>query len=59
VQNNLKQNSIIVLLDSWTPYSSASDLKDPGRNYEKMDGMSTDAFLSAFLNVKKFQSEQA
>jgi hypothetical protein len=57
--NNLKENSSILLLDSWMPYSSESDLKDPGWNYKQMDDMSTDAFLSAFLNVKKFQSEQA
>lgn len=57
--NNLKDHSSIVLLDSWAPYSSESDLSDTGWNYKQMDDMSTDAFLSAFLNVKKFQREQA
>jgi len=56
---NLKPGSSILLLDSWKPYSSQEDLQDDGWNYKQMDDLSTDAFLSAFLNIKRFENENA
>jgi hypothetical protein len=54
---NLKPGSTLCLVDAWKPYSSVQDLADKEYNYKKMDDLSTDAYLSAFLNVKKFESE--
>lgn len=48
--------SEVFLVDSWTPYSSSADLEDEGWDYGKVDDLSTDAFLSAFLSVKKIQA---
>jgi len=57
---NLQPNSSLFLVDPWKPYASADDLSDPEwQGYKQMDGLSTDAYLSAFLNVKKFQAEQS
>lgn len=57
--NNLPRHSSIMLLDSWRPYASENDLNYPDSFYKQTDAMSTDAFLSAFLNVKKFENEQS
>jgi hypothetical protein len=57
--NNLHPHSTLCLIDSWRPYSSKEDLKDDSEyGYKQMDDLSTDAFLSTYLNVKKFQNEQ-
>jgi hypothetical protein len=47
------------LIDAWKPYASKSDLGDGGFGYSAMDSMATDAFLSTFINVKKFQNSNA
>ena len=44
------------LIDSWTRYASPEDLNYDGSPvYPLMDNLSTDAFLSAFLQVRKFE----
>ena len=44
------------LIDSWKPYSSSEDLNDDNNyDYALMDNLSTDAFLSAHLQVRKFE----
>ncbi len=55
--DNLKPQSNLLLLDSWRPYASQSDLSNMQWDYKSSDNMSTDAFLSTFLNVKKFENE--
>jgi hypothetical protein len=57
--NNLKPFSQLTLIDAWKPYASKSDLGDGGFGYSAMDSMATDAFLSTFINVKKFQNSNA
>ncbi len=54
---NLKPGSTLFLLNSWKPFASQEDLKDEKVDYKGMDDLSTDAFLSAFLKVKKFETE--
>ncbi len=56
--NNLKQGSTLLLIDSWKPYSSPKDLADKEWDYKEMDNLSTDAFLSTFLQVRKFETER-
>jgi len=53
--DNLVSGSELFLIDSWRPYSSEDDLNDSEWNYRSMDQLSTDAFLSTFLNVRKFE----
>lgn len=60
--DNLPTGSDLVLLDSWRPYASTADVSGPELrptywDYAKMDSLSTDAFLSAFLNVRRFENE--
>lgn len=55
--DNMKPGSKIVLLDAWKPYSSKQDLRDDEWNYKSMDDRTTDAFMSAFLNVKRHEDE--
>ena len=58
--NHLKPTSTLCLVDPWRPYASKEDLtQDVEYDYKEMDDLSTDAFLSTYLNVKKFQNEQA
>ena len=54
---NLKPNSTLMLVDPWEPYSSKEDLTEDSYDYKSMDDLSTDAYLSTFLSIKKFQSE--
>tara|TARA_R110002020_G_scaffold116694_4_gene267356 strand:- start:10661 stop:11425 length:765 start_codon:yes stop_codon:yes gene_type:complete len=54
--------SDVVLLDAWRPYASAADVSrdqfgSANWDYAKMDSLSSEAFLSAFLNVRKFENE--
>jgi predicted O-methyltransferase YrrM len=57
---NLHPASTLCLIDPWKPYASKEDLNDDiGHDYKQMDDLSTDAFLSTYLNVKKFQNEHA
>ena len=53
----LQPGSNVVLMDSWKPYASQLDLDDKEWGYKQMDDLSTDAYLSCFLNVKKFENE--
>lgn len=53
---NLAPGSQISLIDSWVPYASTDDLDDSGWDYRSMDELSTDAFLSAYLKVKRFET---
>lgn len=55
--NNLRDESKLVLLDGWRPYSSSEDLADHDEGWHKIDTLSTNAFLSTFLNVRKFEDE--
>jgi len=60
---NLEPGSELVLLDSWKPYASSADIEGVEMrptywNYAKMDSLTTDAFLSAFLNIRKFENEK-
>ena len=48
--------SEFILIDSWKPYASKSDLSSTEHNYKEMDDLSTDAFLSAFLEVKNIEA---
>lgn len=58
--NQLKPGSTLCLVDPWRPYASKEDLtEDIGYDYKNMDDLSTDAFLSTYLNVKRFQNERA
>ena len=50
--------SEVFLVDAWAPFSSAEDLQDPGWNYKQVDDLSTDAFLSAYLNTKRKADER-
>lgn len=56
--DTLRPGSTLHLLDSWKPYASAADLADTGFDYRQMDGLATEAFLSAFLNVRRFEGER-
>lgn len=54
--------SELVLIDAWRPYASEADVSGKDFrptywDYAKMDGLSTEAFLSAFLNVRRFENE--
>ena len=53
--DNVKPGSTIVLVDPWKPYASKADLEDDLYDYKKMDDLSTDAFLSTYLNIKNFE----
>jgi hypothetical protein len=53
---NLAKGSQLFLIDSWAPYASPDDLKDPEWDYRRMDELSTDAFMSAFLSVRRFET---
>jgi hypothetical protein len=57
--DNLRPGSSLFLVDAWKPYSSAQDLADKEYSYKKMDDLSTDAYLSAFLNIKRFESQDS
>lgn len=54
----LQRKSNLVLVDAWRPYASGADLQDKEWDYRRDDSLSTDAFLSTFLNVKKFEEEK-
>lgn len=61
--DNFMPGSDLVLVDAWRPYASSADVSgdDFGAanwDYAKMDGLSSEAFLSAFLNVRKFENEK-
>jgi len=58
----LPENSEIVLIDSWRPYASKADIEGtefrPAHwDYAKMDSLTSEAFLSTFLNVRRFENE--
>lgn len=61
--DNCEPGSEIVLLDAWRPYASEADVAGEefrhGWNYAKMDSLSSDAFLSAYLNVRRFENERS
>ncbi len=60
--NHIKPGSTLQLVDVWKPYASDLDLNQGGDGaalWQKASEQSTDAFLSTFLNVKKFQNENA
>ncbi|MEM5471646.1 class I SAM-dependent methyltransferase [Hoeflea sp. AS60] len=61
--DNFMPGSDVVLVDAWRPYASSADvlIDEFGAanwDYAKMDSLSSEAFLSAFLNVRKFENEQ-
>jgi hypothetical protein len=56
--DTLPPHSRLLLLDSWKPYSSQEDLADKKWNYGAADILSTDAFLSAFLTVRKHETQK-
>ena len=54
------RDSEFILIDSWKPYASNRDLiDDTSFDYKVMDNLSTDAFLSAFLETKKIEMERS
>jgi len=54
------RNSEFMLIDSWKPYASERDLNDDkAYDYKEMDNLSTDAFMSAFLEIKKIEMERS
>jgi hypothetical protein len=53
----LHNKSKLVLLDSWKPYSSPADITDNQEVYQHIDESRTDAFLTAYLNVRKFETQ--
>lgn len=56
--DNIKNGSTLVLIDSWRPYASKADLEeDNAYDYKGMDDLSTDAFLSTYLNIKDFEDK--
>lgn len=60
--DSFMDGSEIVLIDAWRPYASDADVSGPEFrptywNYAKMDSLSTEAFLSAFLSVRRFENE--
>jgi hypothetical protein len=54
---NLLKGSKITLVDAWRPYASTMDLKDAAFDYRGMDVLSSDAFLSTYVAVRKFEAE--
>ena len=59
---NLQEGSELILIDAWKPYASKTDISGndfaPSNwNYAKMDSLSSDAFLSTFFNIKKFETQ--
>ena len=59
---NLHPGSHLILLDAWKPYASNADItgmemRPKFWNYPKMDSLTTEAFLSAFLNIRTFENE--
>lgn len=59
---NFMPGSDIVLLDAWRPYASSADVaRDEfgaaNWDYAKMDSLSSEAFMSAFLNVRRFEND--
>ena len=60
--DNFMDESELILLDAWKPYASNADVSGsdfcPSHwDYAKMDSLSSEAFLSTFLSVKKFENE--
>jgi hypothetical protein len=57
---NCAPNSHFLIVDSWRPYASTDDLKDDSNasHYRAMDDLSTDAFLSTYLETKKVEEER-
>jgi len=54
------RDSEFILIDSWKPYASNRDLiDDTSFDYKEMDNLSTDAFMSAFLETKKIEMERS
>jgi hypothetical protein len=57
---NLAPESVFTLIDSWKPYASKQDLiDDPFGPYAEMDALASDAFISAFSEVKRIERERA
>lgn len=56
--SNCGAGSELFLVDAWAPFSSEDDLNDPGWDYKKVDDLSTDAFLSAYLNTKRLEDQR-
>jgi len=58
--NLAPRDSEFMLIDSWKPYASNRDLIDdtPG-NWKEINNLSTDAFMSAFLETKKIEMERS
>jgi hypothetical protein len=54
---NVKDGSKITLVDAWKPYASDIDLKYIGFDYKRMDLLTSDAFLSTYVAIRKFESE--
>jgi hypothetical protein len=57
---NCHANSELYLLDSWKPYASVEDLTQDSAayHYKGMDDLSTDAFLSSYLNIKRVEESR-
>lgn len=57
---NLTPDSEFTLIDSWRPYASKQDLiDDPSGPYAEMDALASEAFISAFSEVKRIERERA
>ena len=54
---NLRQNSSLTVIDAWKAYGSQRDLQDKAWDWHQVDGMAADAFLSTYVNLKKFEHE--
>jgi hypothetical protein len=56
--DNIKNGSTLTLIDPWRPYHSKADREeDTSHDYKGMDDLSTDAFLSTYLNIKDFEAK--
>ena len=54
---NLSKGSKIILVDAWKSYASTRDLDDAGFDYRGMEVLSSDAFLSTYVAIRKFEAE--
>jgi hypothetical protein len=54
---NLLKGSKTTLVDAWKSYASTRDLDDAGFDYRGMDVLSSDAFLSTYVAIRKFEAE--
>jgi hypothetical protein len=57
---NCAPKSHFLIVDSWRPFASTDDLRDDDEasHYKAMDFLSTDAFLSTYLETKKVEEER-